>query len=72
VELSSSSSSSLHGLGESPVTTSSIVVSPSIVLLVYLRFVFRVVDISLRAELILTKFDIHEFYLNLWILSNFS
>jgi hypothetical protein len=39
------SSSSLHGLGESPVPASSTVVSLSIVFLVYLCFVFRMVDI---------------------------
>jgi hypothetical protein len=40
-----SSSSSLHGLGESPVPSSSIIVSLSIVFLVYLCLVFRMVDI---------------------------
>jgi hypothetical protein len=44
---SSSSSSSLHGLGESPVSASSIVVSLSIVFLVCLCLVFRMVDIYL-------------------------
>jgi hypothetical protein len=39
------SSSSLHGLGESPVPASSIVVSLSIVFLVFLCLVFRMVDI---------------------------
>jgi hypothetical protein len=38
-------SSSLHGLGESPVPASSIVVCLSIVFLVYLCLVFRMVDI---------------------------
>jgi hypothetical protein len=42
---SSSSSSSLDGLGESPVPPSSIVASLSIVFLVYLCLVFRMVDI---------------------------
>jgi hypothetical protein len=41
------SSSSLHGLGESPVSVSSIVVSVSIVFLVYLCHVFQMVDIRL-------------------------
>jgi hypothetical protein len=40
----SSSSSSLHGLGESPFPASSIVVSLSIVFLVYLCLVSRMVD----------------------------
>jgi hypothetical protein len=40
-----SSSSSLHGLGESPVLASSIVVSLSMVFLVHLYLVFRIVDI---------------------------
>jgi hypothetical protein len=44
----SSSLSSLHGLGESPVTASSIVVSLSIFFLVYLYLVFRTVDIYIR------------------------
>jgi hypothetical protein len=38
-----SSSSSLHGLGESPVPASSMVVSLSIVFLVYLCLVFRMI-----------------------------
>jgi hypothetical protein len=38
-------SSSLHGLGESPVPASSIVVSLSIVFLVYLCLFFRMIDI---------------------------
>jgi hypothetical protein len=41
---STSSSSSLHGLGESPVPASNVVVSLSI-FLVYLCLVFRMVDI---------------------------
>jgi hypothetical protein len=40
-----SSSSSLHGLVESPIPASSIVVSLSIFFLVYLCLVFRMVDI---------------------------
>jgi hypothetical protein len=42
-----SSSSSLHGLGESPVPACSIVVSLSIVFLVYLCLVFRMVVIDM-------------------------
>jgi hypothetical protein len=41
----STSSSSRHGLGESPVPACSIVVSLSIVFFVYLCLVFRTVDI---------------------------
>jgi hypothetical protein len=41
----SSLSSSLHGLGESPLPASSIVESLSIFFLVYLRLHFRMVDI---------------------------
>jgi hypothetical protein len=44
-----SSSSSLHGLGESPVPASSIVVSFSIFFLVYLFLVFWLVDIYVPA-----------------------
>jgi hypothetical protein len=48
--LSSSSPPLLHGLGESPVLGSSIVVSLSIFFLVYLYLVFRMVDIYLVVE----------------------
>jgi hypothetical protein len=42
-------SSSLHGLGESPVPASSIVVSLSIFFFVYLFLVFWLVDIYVPA-----------------------
>jgi hypothetical protein len=47
---SSSSSSSLHGLGESPLPASSIVLTLSISFLVYLCLVFRMVDIYMPVE----------------------
>jgi hypothetical protein len=47
---SSSSSSSLHGLGEYPLPASSIVLSLSISFLVYLCLVFRMVEIYMPVE----------------------
>jgi hypothetical protein len=43
--LTINSSSSLHGLGESPVPASSVVVTLYIFFLVYLCLIFRMVDI---------------------------
>jgi hypothetical protein len=46
-----SSSSSLYGLGESPVPASNIVVSLSVLFLIYLCLVFRMVDIYIPVVL---------------------